>query len=57
MPDTRSPYDDEVVDPYADDDEVNDPHEESEGDTDDDEATDEAPAKRKPGRPRKTPAP
>jgi hypothetical protein len=58
MPDTVSPYDDEVADPYSADDTKN-PHEESgetsEGDEPDpDDAAD--PPKRRPGRPKKTPA-
>lgn len=51
MPDTVSPYDDEVVDPYADDPDVKNPHEETVAETDGEE--EEAP-KRRPGRPRKT---
>lgn len=60
MPDTVFPYDDEVRDPYDSDDTKN-PHEES-GDTgepeddEEEEETDEAPVKRRPGRPRKNPA-
>jgi hypothetical protein len=49
MPDTVFPYDDEVADPYAADDTKN-PHEES-GTGDE---TAETPAKRGPGRPKKT---
>lgn len=51
MPETVFPYDDEVTSPY--DDEVKNPHEGSgEATAEDDEV--EVPAKRKPGRPKKT---
>lgn len=56
MPDTVSPYDDEVVDPYSGDDTKN-PHEETEGDDDeqaDEEGDDEEAPKPKRGRPRKS---
>lgn len=58
MPDTVSPYDDEVVDPYSADDTKN-PHEESgetsaEGDEPDPGDAAETPPKRRPGRPKKT---
>lgn len=56
MSDTTSPYDDEVVDPYAGDD-VKNPHEESgeapAADVGDDDG-EAPPPKRGPGRPRKT---
>lgn len=57
MPDTRSPYDDEVVDPYAADDDVKNPHEEagaSEADADVPSDDDPAPRPRR-GRPKKNP--
>lgn len=54
MPDTVFPYDDEVVDPYADDDTKN-PHEETGEAPADSGETDEAPPpKRGPGRPKKS---
>jgi hypothetical protein len=49
MPDTVFPYDDDVVDPYSADDTKN-PHEE----TVSEDAEEEAPPKRRPGRPKKT---
>ena len=61
MSDTKSPYDDDVVDPYAGDD-VKSPHEEAgapapdEADSSSDDDDEPAP-RRKPGRPRKNPAP
>lgn len=57
MPDTVSPYDDEVRDPYDADDTKN-PHDAGE-ETDDDDGQDEEadtetqPARRRPGRPKK----
>lgn len=56
MPDTRSPYDDEVRDPY-DGDDVKNPHDEVAGSADEPgepEAADRPEAsRRRPGRPRK----
>lgn len=62
MPDTVFPYDDDVRDPYDADDTKN-PHEpsgeepEDDGDDEDGEAAEGEPVKRRPGRPRKNPAP
>lgn len=53
MPDTVSPYDDEVVDPYADDDDVKNPHEATEGAPAADEDPAAVAAPRKPTRPAK----
>lgn len=53
MPDTVSPYDDDVVDPYSADDTKN-PHEEAAAPADEpDDDADDTPKKRGPGRPRK----
>lgn len=58
MPDTKSPYDDEVRDPYDADDTKN-PHEETEGAEEPDggdgdgDVDGDAPPRRRPGRPRK----
>lgn len=58
MPDTKSPYDDEVTDPYSGDDTKN-PHEPSGGegeapDTEGENGDEAPPPKRGPGRPRKS---
>jgi hypothetical protein len=58
MSDTTSPYDDEVVDPYAGDDTKN-PHEQAVEGEEEEAAPDDGdgadPPKRRPGRPRKNP--
>lgn len=45
MPETTSPYDDDVVDPYAGDDDVKNPHEETESAPADEPADKPAPKK------------